>query len=137
MGAFTPQYEFPISVPGDMLTTYRTELAAWTGLSCLPERPATMPKRLLTLREDGGPDSGTGLGLWGYGVNVWADSRTDAKGIAVDAMSVTLTFPGEGQVKRILNMVGVREVEDDPQYTYNGKPLHHFYFSFDALVKAL
>lgn len=132
---FRPLYRFPI-VTGDMLAAYRLGLTTWTQLQCLPQRPKDMPKRLLTLREDGGPDSGTGIGLWGYGVNVWADSAADAKNIALDAAAVTLEMAGMSAIKGIRDLVGPYEVDDDPSFTFSGVPLSHFYFSFDAAVKA-
>lgn len=128
-------YRFPI-VSGDMLAEYRAGLAVWANLDCLPKRPDVMPKRLLTLREDAGPES-QGVAVWGYGVNVWADSELDAKNIALDAASISLTIPGlVGGVKAVRDLVGPSEVPDDPVFTFNGAPLAHFYFSFDAVVKA-
>lgn len=128
-------YRFPI-VSGEMLAAYRSGLSSWSGLSCLPKRPEGMPKRLVTLREDSGPDR-SGVALWGYGVNVWADSELDAKNLALDAVSVSLTIPGlVGSVKAVRDLVGPYEVPDDPAFTFNGTPLTHFYFSFDAVVKA-
>ena len=128
-------YRFPI-VSGDMLAEYRAGLTSWSSLSCVPKRPETMPKRLLTLREDAGPDR-NGVALWGYGGNVWADSELDAKNIALDAVAVTLTIPGRVPgVKAIRDLVGPYEVADEPAFTFGKKPLFHFYFSFDAVVKA-
>lgn len=128
-------YRFPI-VTGDMLTQYRAGLTSWASLLCVPQRPKTMPKRLLTLREDAGPES-QGVAVWGYGVNVWADSAVDAKNIALDAAAVSLTIPGlVGSVKAIRDLVGPYEIEDDPAFTFGGTQLAHFYFSFDAVVKA-
>jgi hypothetical protein len=132
---FRPQYRFPI-ITGDILAAYRAGLTAWSSLDCAPTRPKDMPKRLLTLREDGGPDNGTGLGLWGYGVNLWADSAVDAKNIALDAAAVSLTLAGTSAIKAVRDLVGPYEVEDDPAYTFAGNLLTHFYFSFDATVKA-
>lgn len=127
-------YRYPI-VQGDMLAMYRSGLASWTGLKCAPTR--TDAKRALTLREDSGPDNGAGVAAWGYGVNVWADSDIDAKKIALDAMTVTLTIPGlVGSIKAIRNVVGPYSIDDEPAFTHGGKPLVHYYFSFDAVVKA-
>lgn len=128
------QYRYPI-VSGAMLAQYRVGLASWSSLLCGPERAES--RRALALREDGGPDS-LGVAVWSYGVNVWADSTVDAKNITLDAAAVTLTIPGlVPAVKAIRDLVGPYEVEDEPAYTYGGKSLAHFYFSFDAVVKAV
>ncbi len=127
-------YRYPI-VQGLMLAAYRTGLSSWAGIQCLPKRADG--RRALALREDGGPDNGAGVAVWGYGVNVWADSETDAKNIALDASAVTLTIPGlVPAVKAIRDLVGPYEVDDDPAFTFGDKTLAHYYFSFDAVVKA-
>ena len=131
---FRPQYRYPI-VTGLMLAHYRTELASWAGLTCAGKRPASMPKRLLALREDGGPDD-LGVMASGFGVNVWADSEVDAKNLALDAVSATLELPGVGSIKAIRDLVGAYEVDDEPAFTFGSKTLTHYYFSFDAVLKA-
>jgi len=132
---FLAEYRFPI-VSGAVLAHYRERLDHWAGLECAPKRPAVMPRRLLTLREDGGPDS-VGVAVWGYGVNVWADSPVDAKSIALDALAASLSLPGVSAIKAVRDVVTPSEVDDDPSYTVNGTPLAHYYFSFDAVVKAV
>jgi hypothetical protein len=129
-------YRYPV-LTGVMLTEYRALLAGWSGLSCLPKRPKEMPKRLLTLRDDSGPDT-LGMATRSYGVNVWADTAQDAANLAADALAATLTLPGAvAGVKAIREPVGPYEVDDDPAFTFNGSPLFHYYFSFDARVKAV
>lgn len=128
-------YRYPI-VAGDMLAAYRAGLTSWSSLTCQAKRPATMPKRLLTLRDDGGRDA-LGKSLTPFGVNVWADSAVDAANIALSAAAVTLGFPGAvDAVKAVRDIVGPYEVEDDPAFTFSGKTLTHYYFSFDAVIKA-
>ena len=130
---FRSQYRYPI-VTGLMLAHYRTALTSWTGLQCATERLPTMPKRMLTLREDGGPDD-LGVMASGFGVNLWADSAVDAKNLALDAVAATLSLPGVGSIKAIRDLVGAYVVDDDPAFAFGGKPLTHYYFSFDAIVK--
>lgn len=128
-------YLYPI-VAGDMLAAYRTGLASWSSLTCQAKRPATMPKRLLTLRNDGGRDE-LGKALTPFGVNVWADSAEDAAKIARAAAAVTLGMAGTvDAVKAIRDTVGPYEIQDDPAFTFSGKTLTHYYFSFDAVIKA-
>lgn len=132
---FRDTYRFPV-VSGDMLAVYRTRLAAWSSLICQQKRPDVMPRRLLTLRQDGGPES-VGVGLVGFGVNLWADSAVDAANLAADALAATLHIPGTvAAVKAIRDPNIPFEVDDDESFTYGGKPLSHYYFSFDAVVKA-
>lgn len=129
-------YRYPI-ISGAMLTQYRNRLASWTSLVCQPTRPATMPKQLLTLRDDSGPDE-LGVSLRSFGVNVWADTSLDAENLARDAAAATLAIPGSVPgLKAVRDVVGPYEIEDDPAFTFGGKPLTHFYFSFDGIVKAV
>lgn len=130
-----PIMEYPITT-GLIATFLRTELAAWSSLIVAPKRPATMPRRFLSIRDDGGTQAGARIRN-GYGVNVWADSRVDAEAIARDAMAALRSLPGTGPFKSTASFFGPVEIEDDPAFTFGGAPMTHFYFTFAAVVKGV
>lgn len=124
---------FPI-VTGPIVTFLRSELAAWATLTVQARRPATMPKRLVTVRDDGGPDDGTKMSTR-LGINVWADDPNDAENLARDAMRALRTLPGTGSFKATSGFSGPSEVDDEPAFTFDGETLTHFFFSLSAVVK--
>lgn len=128
-----PEVRFPIVV-GRVLTHLRTELAAWSGLTVQAKVPDPMPQRLVTVRDDGGTDDGLKV-LTRFGVNVWADSSTDAENIARDAMAALRTLPGTGPFKATSGFTGPVEIDDDPAYTFGNASMTHYFFSFSAVVK--
>jgi len=130
---FYPEVAFPITT-GTLAVFLRTELASWSSLTIAPKRPASMPKRFLSIRDDGGTQRGAQM-VNRYGVNVWADSAVDAEKIARDAMTALRRLPGTGPFKSSTNFFGPTEIEDDPAFTFGGVPMSHFYFSFAAVVK--
>jgi hypothetical protein len=128
-----PNVSFPVTT-GTIATFLRTSLASWTSLIIAPKRPATMPKRFLSIRDDGGTQTGLHM-VNRYGVNVWADSAVDAEKIARDAMADLRSLPGTGSFKSTGTYFGPIEVEDDPAYTFGTVTMSHFYFSFAAVLK--
>lgn len=130
---FYPNVSFPVST-GTIATFLRAELTSWTSLIVAPKRPATMPKRFLSIRDDGGTQAGTTM-VNRYGVNVWADSAVDAENIARDAMAALRGLPGTGQFKATRTFFGPVEIEDDPAFTFGTAAMAHYYFSFSAVVK--
>ena len=91
-----------------------------------------MPKRLVTVRNDGGPASDVRLRRR-YGINVWADNSVDAEKIALDAMKACRS--PMGAVVFTDEFTSPIEIQDEPAYTFNGAPLTHFYFTFRATVR--
>jgi hypothetical protein len=128
-----PVVSFPIST-GTIAVFLRTELASWTSLVVAPKRPATMPKRFLSIRDDGGTQRGMHM-VNRYGVNVWADAPVDGEQIARDAMTALRSLPGTGSFKSTGTYFGPTEIEDDPAFSFGGKPMSHYYFSFAATIK--
>lgn len=128
-----PNVSFPVTT-GTMAVFARARLTAWTSLIVASKRPATMPKRFLSIRDDGGTQQGMHM-VNRYGVNVWADSAVDAEKIARDAMTAFRSLPGTGPFKSTSTFFGPIEVEDDPAFTFSGLPMTHYYFSFGAVVK--
>ena len=120
-------------VTGDIVGHFESELASW-GATVQGKRPEVMPQRLVTIADVGGPQS-VGTRLADMLGNVWADNMVDAWNLVSAAMTAARTLPGIGDIKAVSELVGPREVEDEPAYTFDGKLLHHFYFTFTALVK--
>lgn len=118
---------------GDVVEHFESELTAWDA-TIQGKRPEMMPKRLVTLADVGGPQS-VGTRLADFLGNVWADDMVDAWNLTSEAMTAARTLPGVGQIKSVTEIVGPREVEDSPAFTFEGALLHHFYFTFTALVK--
>lgn len=122
---------FPVT-DGLIVTTIRAALGSWSNLTVQRDRPETMPKRLVTVRNDGGPVNDV-RAIRRYGINVWADSSLDAEKIALDAMNACRGIPSP--VKRVDEFSGPYEIQDEPRYTFNGASLTHFYFTFRATVR--
>lgn len=125
--------EIPL-VTGDVLAHYRSALDSW-GVTCVETRPETMPKRLLTVRDDGGP-AGVTSAVLRLGVNVWADNKVDAAKLARDAVTASWGLRGVGSIKTVSDMTAPSEVDDEPQFTFQGNPLYHYFFTFRVVVKA-
>ena len=122
---------FPVA-DGAVVSRIRSELTAWSGLVVQRQRPTVMPKRLVTVRNDGGPVEDV-RSLRRYGVNVWADDPLDAEKIALAAMRACRARMGP--VVHTDQFSGPYEIPDDPAFTFAGKTLSHFYFTFRAVVR--
>ena len=122
---------FPVT-DGAVVTQIRTELASWSSLVVQRKRPATMPKRLITVRNDSGPAEDV-RSLRRYGLNVWADDSLEAEQIALAAMKACRSRMGA--IVFTDEFSGPFEVEDEPAFTYEGKLLTHFYLTFRATVR--
>lgn len=128
------------STDGGMVDLLRAELTAWSdGLTVGRKRPQTMTRRVITVRNDGGPSAGK-LSLRRYGVNVWADNdltnnsgdpAKKAEELALKCMSILSPVVDPD------SFTGPFEVEDDPAYVVNGKQLGHYYFTFGLSVRAV
>lgn len=127
MGAFISDVEFPIS-DGVVVAALRAGLIAkgWgSGLTVARKLPDTKTRRMVTVRNDSGPQD-EGVSRRRYGFNFWADDSSDAENMALDGMSVLRLLPG-GIVAATDGFSGPFEVEDDPQYVVAGKNLFHQY----------
>lgn len=107
------------------------------GLTVQPDRPATMTRRVVTLRNDGGPQ-GRQLDR-GYGANLWADTLVDAMNMARVCASVARGLPGTYPFSRAFAFTDPVRIDDDPQFTAQvsgkTKSLEHVYFTFTVGVK--
>jgi len=111
------------------LSAYAAEL--WVSRK-LPERPQ---QRMVTVRNDSGPEEGT-QARRRYGINVWSNDSVEAEQICLDAMAFLRTAANGQPITMFDNFSGPYEVEDDPQMTVAGKDLFHFYFTFRCSVRA-
>lgn len=131
---FISDARFPI-IEGAVLDAFKEELD-WSTLTVQLMRPDNMPKRLITMRDDSGPQS-VSTALHRKGINVWADSFIDSKNLALDVMRVARRLPLlVGPVKAVSEFVGPYEVPDEPEFTFNGTSLVHHYLAFALTVKA-
>lgn len=128
--------EFGIT-DGLVVSCVRDSLADFSsGLTVQRTLPTVKTRRMATVRNDSGPQEGV-LSFRRYGVNVWADSSTDAELMAHAAMSGLRRLPGTALVKATDSFSGPFEVEDDVPIAVGVKPLTHFYFAFRLVAKAV
>ena len=131
-GARVFDVRFPVT-DGPITAAIRAALLpSWSGLIVARKRPAQMPKRLITVRNDSGPALDV-RSLRRYGVNVWADNSLDAENLALDAMQACRARMGP--VVFTEEFSGPYEIEDDPAFTFQGNPLFHYYYAFRAVVR--
>lgn len=122
---------------GLVVTKIRSSLSAFaSGLTVQRTLPETKTRRMATVRNDSGPENGT-LSFRRYGVNVWADSSTDAENMAHVAMAGLRTLPGTDSIKSTDSFSGPFEVEEDVPIVVGGKTLTHFYFAFRLAAKGV
>jgi hypothetical protein len=130
---FIFRVRFPIS-DGTVVAALKMALTAWTGLTVQPKLPATMTKRVVTVRNDGGPQE-LSRASRRYGVNVWADTSVDAENLALDAMEGLTTLADGSTFLSVGSFTGPFEIPDSPAYTFGGASMTHFYFAFQGTVK--
>lgn len=87
---------------------------------------STMPDRLVTVRDDGGPRSSV-TRTPSIGVNVWAVTDEDASDLARLVMALLEAAAGDGPVVAVTDTFGPYEVVEE-----SGKP--HYYLSADLVV---
>lgn len=133
---FIAEARFPI-VDGDILAAFRDHLG-WSSLTVQLKLPAPvgMPKRLVTLRDDSGPQ-GLTTAVQRKGINVWADTFVDSKNLALDCMEIARQLPRlVGPIKASGEFIGPYEIDDEPEFTFGTTTLVHHYFAFAVTVKA-
>ena len=108
--------------------------ADWgSGLSVGRKLPAVHTRRMVTIRNDGGPAGRQSQRR--YGINVWADDSYECEQIAGECSLILRKLPGTGMVTATDNFVDPVEIDDDPPFTIGGKDLFHFYFPFRATLR--
>jgi len=130
---FRFRVRFPIS-DGKVVSVLKAALSGWSGLSGGGKLPATMTKRVFTVRNDSGPQE-LSRASRRYGVNVWADSSVDAENLALDAMEGLTALADGSPFLSVGSFTGPFEVNDDTAYTFESTSMTHFYFAFQGTVK--
>lgn len=133
----------PPVADGAIVTAFRAGLiaAGWgSGLTVQRKLPDTLTRRMVTVRNDGGPSVRQSLRR--YGINVWADDSLDAEKIAAECSLLARKLPGTSPFVATDNFVDPIEileagdaVGDDARFTVGGKTLTHFYFPFRATLR--
>lgn len=124
---------FPIS-DGIVVAGLRAILSGWSPISVTGKLPATKVRRMVTVRNDSGPQDGV-QSRRRYGVNVWADSPVEAENIALDAMAGLRILPDGAPITRTSNFTGPFEIDDEVPMSVGGKTLTHFYFTLQVSVR--
>jgi hypothetical protein len=99
-----------------------------SGVAVRTVVPATMPARLVTVRDDGGPRSSDVTKVASLGVNVWAATAADASDLSALVAALFEAAPGDGPVVAHEGASGPFEVAED-----TGKP--HWYLSVDLRIR--
>ena len=98
-----------------------------TGVTVATKVPAQMPARLVTVRDDGGPDGSTVTKTCSLGLNVYAATDADCSDLARMVAALMRAAPDDGPITAHLNASGPYPVPEQ-----SGKP--HLYLSADLLV---
>lgn len=100
-----------------------------TSVVVTNKAPASMPARLVTVRDDGGPRLDDVRKVVSVGVNVWAASLADVSDLARMVAALLETSPGDGPVVAHLSTSGPYPVAEEA----TEKP--HRYLSVDLSVR--
>lgn len=93
-----------------------------------PELPATKVARMVTVRDDSGPDDGVQTRRR-YGINVWAASAGDAENLALLCMAILRGCADGKPITATDSFSGPYSIADDPAYVVATKNLSHFFFT--------
>lgn len=125
---------FPI-VTGEVVSGLKAALAARVESYCSnvlvqPKLPATKQSRMVTVRDDGGPQDDF-VQRHGYGFNVWAETSVNAEKIARMCMGILPTLADGSPIVQVSNLSGPFEVIDDATdlLVVGSTTLSHYYFS--------
>lgn len=130
---------FPIT-DGLVVAGLKAGLTAWSPVTVRGKLPAgnaadPFTRRMVTVRNDSGPQESV-LSRRRYGINVWADSSTDAENIAHDAMAVLRQLPTGQPITTTDQFSGPYEIPEDVPLVVGSKNLTHYYFAFRLSVRA-
>ena len=101
-------------------------LAGWSDLTIGRKLPKNKTRRMMTIRNDSGPQQNV-QSRRRYGFNFWADDSADAENMALD-FEAALRVAADGELITFVDdLSGPREIDDDPQMTAGNKNLFHFY----------
>lgn len=130
---FNLQIQYPVS-DGLVVGAIKPLEAKWADLLVQRQLPDPLRRRMITVRNDSGPQEGV-QSRRRYGVNVWADYSLDAERIALDAMALLRGIPGNGPATAVDQFNGPFEVPEEVALTVGGKPLVQFYFTCRISVR--
>lgn len=103
-------------------------LAYASGVTVGPELPATKTARMVTVRDDSGPDDGVQTRRR-QGVNVWASTPGDAENLALLCMAIFRACPDGKPITATDSFSGPFSIADDPPYVVATKNLTHYFFT--------
>ena len=115
--------KFP-STDGAVVARLKAVLSAHNPVTVQPLLPATKTKRMVTVRNDSGPQTGV-LARNRYGINHWAETRALAEQMALDAMAGMRRVPG----MVVDEFSGPYEIPDEVPYVVAGATLSHYYWT--------
>lgn len=131
---------FPSSV-GLVCAGFRASLIASDAsyadaVTVQPKLPDTRTLRMVTVRDDSGPDDGV-QSRRRYGINVWAESSVVAESVALLLMAVARNLPDGDPITATDSFAGPFEVDDgdDPPIVVGSTRLSHYYFTFRLSVR--
>jgi len=125
---------FPIT-DGIVVGWLEAALASYSsGLTVQRTMPATSTRRMVTVRNDSGPEEGF-QSRRRYGINVWADSAVDPENMCLDAMKYIRTAPNGLPVTAVDELSGPYQIDDETPLVVGKKSLAHFYFTFRLSVR--
>lgn len=99
-----------------------------SGVSVAPKLPATKTARMVTVRDDSGPDDGVQTRRR-YGFNVWAATSLDAENLALLVMAIVRGCADGKPITLVDQMAGPYIVDDDPAYVVGSANLTHYFFT--------
>lgn len=93
-------------------------------------RESSRVKRMVTVRDDGGPQVGP-VQQHGFGFNVWAEDSVISEKLARMCMAVLPSLADGSPIVRVGSLSGPFEVVDEATdlVVVGGDTLRHFYFS--------
>ena len=114
---------------GKLCAVLRTALTASpkaysSAVTVAPELPAIKSARMVTIRDDSGPDDGVQTRRR-YGVNVWAATPGDAENLALLCMAILRGCADGKPITRTDSFSGPYSIADDPAYLLS--PAHYFF----------
>lgn len=127
---------FPSSV-GAVCTLLRAGFtaASFAGVTTQPDLPDVKVSRMVTVRDDSGPDDGV-QSRRRHGVNVWAETSITAESLALLAMAVLRSGANGRPITLVDQMAGPYKVDDDPAYVVGSDTLSHYFFTCRISVRA-
>lgn len=129
---------FP-STTGKMCAVLRAGLVAAavpysSGVTVQPELPAPLTRRMVTVRDDSGPDDGV-QSRRRHGFNVWADSPVDAENLALLCMAILRNAADGKPITLVDQLSGPYRVPTDTAYVVGGKELTNYFFTARVSVR--